>query len=369
MKFFKVIGILCLITFVTPLFAEETLLTPQETILGPSLAEDTILTEETLLAEEAATLPEVILSEETILIEETIAEEETQPDYEREFLVSADDFYDDDFDFGDDFFFEASTLVVEAHSFLGNRSFDELFPNLTRSQRAAVMSSTGLRYAFERVGEPQLLPDKNAGIDLISKVMAKNPSHIIEALVLVPYNERELDMLDVYNALGQIQNIKNHSVSLNGREVNIFVETTRLESARNRRVIDDPSPATYLPYAETMFLRFRDAYFGNLFIRGDVSVSMYGITYDMTNFTDVRYALIPLMKAERFAAIIYLEPVTEGIIVYTMSGFYIPGLIANSANLTLNINRRITVLLNWIKDGLKQQDSLAQQDSSLRIAN
>jgi hypothetical protein len=223
-----------------------------------------------------------------------------------------------------------------------------------------IASDTGLKHFFEKGGFPMLVPNPDSGIDLLSSVMTKDPSHIIEAMVLVPYsNGRELDMLDAYNALGRIENLKDYSFTINDTEYNIFEETTRLVSARNRRSLSDPPPADELPYAETMYLRFKDAYYGNLFIRGDVSVSLYGITYSMTNFTDVRYFLVPIIKAERISVVIYIEPVKEGVLVYIMSGIYLPGFIADRVNITPSINRRITTLTKWITDGLRIQESIA----------
>ena len=221
------------------------------------------------------------------------------------------------------------------------------------------MSDNGLRRFFAKNESPMLIPNPDFGIDLLSSVMKKNPSHLIEALVVVPYNERELDLLDVYNALGRIEKIKDHPASSRGNDLYIITESTRIESARNRRAISDPSPAVTLPFSETMYLRLKEINFGNLFIRADVSISMYGITYSMTNFADVRYFLVPIMRAERFTTIIYLEPVKEGILIYSMSGFYLPGFISDRVNLTPNINRRIEIFIKWITEGLRKQESTA----------
>jgi len=291
---------------------------------------------ESLLDDESFSDKEPLLSEEPLSSEEP--------------LISEDIFLDDD-----SFVFEARDLIFEVPTF-EIRSFDEIFPNLSQFQKRRAMSNVGLRNSFEKDNPPMLLPDPNSRIDLLSIVMGKKPSHIIEALLVVPYKERELDILDIYNALGRIENIKDHSISVNGNDIYIFTESTRLESARNRRSISDPSPAVLLPFSDTIYLRIKDAFFGNLFLRGDISISLYGITYSMTNFTDVRYFLLPVMKAERFSAIIYLEPIKEGILVYSMSGFYIPGFIADRVNLTPNINGRIAVFISWITDGLRSQE-------------
>jgi len=253
------------------------------------------------------------------------------------------------------FFFEAPPLIFEVPIF-EIRSFDTIFPGFSRIQRLRAMSKEGLRRSFVKDESAILVPNPDLGIDLLGSVMKKNPSHLIEALAVVPYMGKEFDLLDIYNALGRIEKIKDYPVSLNNNDYYIFTESTRIESARNRKAIPDPLPAVTLPFSQTMYLRLKEISFGNLFIRADISISVYGITYSMTNFTDVRYFLVPMMKAERFNTMIYLEPVKEGILIYSITGFYLPGFIADRVNLTPSINRRITIFTNWITDGLREQE-------------
>jgi len=266
--------------------------------------------------------------------------------------LGADDLPDED----DSAVFEAPPLVFEVPGFQA-RSFDDIFPGLSRLQRMIVTDGRGLRSFFDKDGFPTLLPDPGSGINLLDGVMAKKPSHIIEALLLIPYNGRELDFLDIYNALGKIKNIQDHTLPVRGNDIKIFTDTTRLESARKRKPVPDPPPADTLPSSETMYLRFTDLYMGDLYLRGDITVGLYGITYDLTNFRDVTYSVFRIMKAESFSAVIYLEPVKEGILVYSMSGIYIPGFIARRVNLTPNMNGRITVLVDWITEGLREEEN------------
>jgi hypothetical protein len=275
-------------------------------------------------------------------------------------------YIDDDFD-DDAFFFEAAGLVFEVSPIIEIRSYDEIFPGLSRNQKLRVRGETGLRYAFEKDGAPMLTPDLNSGLDLMSIVMKKKPSHIIEALVVMPYINRELDLLDVYNALGRIKNIKDQKLTINNKEYSIFTDTTRLASAKDRKPIADPEPAEVLPYKETIYIRFLDPYIGDLYLRGDISVGMYGITYSMTNFRDVSYYIFRVMKSDRFSAIIYVEPVKEGILIYSVSGLYLPNFIAKKINLTPNMNRRITVLLNWVMEGLALQEDRRQDKHFYRL--
>ena len=307
---------ICAFAFTFPLAAESPggaeSAVGEESFAGEILpvGEELILIYEGLLSDE-----EYLLSEDFFTGETPVKDDEVIEKTGESFFIDEEPFFIDE----EEFFFEGPTIIIEASPVYENRSFDDIFPNLSQSQRIIAFGKEGLKHSFEKDSSPMLIPQPDSGIDLLGSVMEKNPSHIIETLVVVPYSDRELDMLDVYNALGKIENIQDHTLLLNGNDVKIFSETTRIDNARNRNPIPDPPPADMLPFSETMYLRFRDAYMGNLFLRGDLSVSLYGVTYTMTNFTDIRYFIVPIMRAERFTAIIYLEPVKEGVLVYSMS--------------------------------------------------
>ncbi|MCL2175680.1 MAG: hypothetical protein FWB73_06525 [Treponema sp.] len=258
-------------------------------------------------------------------------------------------------------FFESRGVIVEASQFFELRTFDEIFPALQQSQRIVAMGRNGLRQSFEPDGSPLYAPDPSSGINLYNNVIDRSPSHMIEALIVIPYNEKELDLLDVYNALGRIDYLKDQTIRMrNGDDVNVFKETTRLNNAQNRRAIPDPPPANTLPHAETMFLRFTDAYIGSLFFRADLTMSLYGMTYNLTNFRDISFAIFRIMKAERLSINLYIEPIKEGILIYSLSGLFLPGFIVNRMNLTPNINNRISVLIRWITEGLRRQEIIAR---------
>jgi hypothetical protein len=338
---------LFILLFIPPLCAEEPLTDDEELPLG---GEEATLSGEISFGEEFIQGENLIRNENFIHGEETIvSDDEPLPNDE---LAFDDDFFFDD----DSFVFDAPTLVFEVPIF-ETRSFDEVFPGLPQIQKSRIIGSTGIRHSFEKNDFPMMTPATDSGIDLFSRVMLKKPSHIIEAIVVVPYNKRELDMLDIYNALRNIKDIQDHTITLRGNAYKVFKDTTRIESAQNRRPVSDPPPADMLPFSETMYLRFVDQSMGDLYLRGDISISLFGITYSLTNFRDISYSIFRIMRAESFTAIIYLEPVKEGILVYSMSGIYIPGFVANRINLTPSMNYRITVLINWITDGLRREEN------------
>jgi len=306
----------------------------------------------------------ILNSAETSINEELLPGEEPliDKDVNNSLSIDEDDFYDDSF------VFEAPTLVIEVPVF-ETRSFDDIFPNFSQSQKRAVMSNIGLRFAFEKKDPPTLVPAQDSGIDLYSKVMLKKPSHIVEALVVVPYNKRELDMLDIYNAMRNIKDIQKYTVPYRGSEYKVFMDTTRLESAQNRKPISDPSPSNVLPLSETLYLCFVDRTIGDLYLRGDISMSLFGITYSLTNFRDVSYSIFKVMKAEKFIAIIYIEPIKEGVLIYSMAGIYLPNFVANRIDLPSNINYRINVLINWITDGLRREENTSKTQHFYQMQN
>jgi len=256
------------------------------------------------------------------------------------------------------FSFEAPEIIYEVDPVIVEiRSYTDIFPGLTRNQMRIATGSNGLRNSFLSGASALYKPASGSGIESISSfVMQKSPSHIVEALIVVPYRKKELEMLDIYNALGLIRRIQEQELP-NTNGYRIFKDTTRVESDRNRRPVPDPAPVDTLPYTETMYLRFTDRTIGEIFIRGEITMSLYGITYSMTNFRDINFSIFTVMGKERFSTIIYLEPVKEGVLIYSMAGIFLPDFIASRLNLPLNINNRITVFTNWIIEGLRRQET------------
>ena len=237
----------------------------------------------------------------------------------------------------------------------GLRSFYGLFPLLTESERQMAFSEEGLKNTFTKNERQLIIPASNSGIDLLGTVMEKTPTVLIEALFMIPHSEREFTRLDAYNALGRIEKISSYTVfsPSRGGYIALFEESIRLENGNRNRPIPDPPPATILPSSETVYICLRDAFFGNTYFRGNFSAGIHGITYSLTNNTAIRFLVFPVMGAEKFPAILYVEPLAEGMLVYGIAGIDIPEFIASRINLAFQIDRRVTLLINWLRDGLK----------------
>jgi len=235
------------------------------------------------------------------------------------------------------------------------RTLNEIFPSLTREQRTRVFSAAGLKNTFTRRETPLITPAPNSGIDLLNAAWEKIPTQLIEALIVVPYSGRALTKLDAYNVIGRIENISNYTVHSpsRGGHIPLFEISTRLDNGNRNRPIPDPPPATVLPSSETIYLLLKDTFFGNTYFRGTFSESRHGITYNLTNNTAVWFLVFPVMRAERFVTVLYLEPLREGMLIYGVAGIDIPEFLVTRINLASQIDVRLTIFINWLRDGIR----------------
>lgn len=237
------------------------------------------------------------------------------------------------------------------------RSFDHLFPGFTIAQKQMAFTAFGFKNSFKKNEAPQIVPASYSGINILRTVMEKKPTQLVEAIIVVPYSGRELDKLDAFNAIGRIERISDYLVyspSRGGKMIPLFEESTRLDDPKRKRPIPDPPPANRLPYSHSMHLCLKDTFFGNTYFRGDFTDSPFGLSYFLTNFTTVWFLVFPVMRAEKFAAVLYIEPLAEGMLIYCMAGIDIPEFLLDRINLAYQIDRRLSIFISWLSDGLKE---------------
>jgi len=235
------------------------------------------------------------------------------------------------------------------------RSFDDLFQNLSDEQRIEVFSPEGIIRSVRANQQLDFLPAATSGIDLASLVFGSNPSFISESLLIIPHQDRILDRLDAYNSLGNIRDLRGrlyHSYTRDAM-VPLFEEATRVESGRRSNTLPDPPPARELPLSETVHMRLRDANFGNSYYRGDMTASTYGIIYTLTNTRNLTFMFVPVIREGNFIAVLYMEPLVEGMLVYSMAGANASEFISNRIHIPSAISKRLAVFIEWISDGLK----------------
>ena len=234
------------------------------------------------------------------------------------------------------------------------RSFDELFPGIEENRKREVFGPEGLIRSIKANEPLEFVPGAASGIDLRASVMKTNPSYLAESLLVIPYQGKILDRLAAYNALGRVRDLKGRLYRSHTRnaEVPLFEDATRLESDKRNNPIPDPPPAREIPSSETVFIRLKDVNFGNCFYRGDISTSPHGVTYKLYNYRNISYLIFSVMKEEKFTATLYMEPLSEGMLIYSMAGAETSDFIASRIDIPSAISKRLAVFIGWISDGL-----------------
>jgi hypothetical protein len=236
------------------------------------------------------------------------------------------------------------------------RSFKDLFPGYDERQKSQVFSPDGIMLTSEKSDTLTLLPIALSGLGFKEQIGRTNPSFLVESLVVIPFDQGPPDLLGVYNSIGKVRGLKGRIYSSFTRksEVALFEDATRLESDRRLNPIPDPDPVRTLPSEETIFMRLKDANFGNSFYRAEISFTSHGFLYSLSNFKKLSYLFITVINEDKFFSRFYMEPLAEGVLIYSVSGAEVSDFVAKRVDMPSAIAKRLRVITGWVIDGLTQ---------------
>jgi hypothetical protein len=247
-------------------------------------------------------------------------------------------------------------MILTAHSFGATRSFSDIFPYLAETKKNQVFSSTGYSEFNLASAGLQLLPPSKSGHSISAPVLSRRPSFFVENLLVLPYSSRYSGLITVYNALGKVQTLggRIHRNDVPGKDNPIFKETTRIEAPRKNNPIPDPPPATRIPLTETMYMRLKDTNFGNSYYKAELTTTQDELFYTLSNFKTIYMAIFPIIKEDKFVAQLYIEPLSDGILIYSVVGAEVSDIFMSKANTISNIiEKRIDVIVDWLIDGIR----------------
>ena len=251
-------------------------------------------------------------------------------------------------------FFILSFLILFPLS--AQRSFNEIFPDISSSTREAAFSKKGFYWYGEKTPLTALVGSDRSAIDpqIIDAVFVKQPKYLVESISVVRGRANEYSLLDVYNALGRIRGLKGRLYHSFTRDENIplFEDVTRLESAKKNNPIADPPFASKIPPSETIYVRLKDVNFGNTYYRGDMTLVRHGLRYSLCNNRNVTYYFVPVIKEEKFIAQLYFEPIAEGILIYALAGVDVSDFVSSRLDMASAINKRLAVIIGWVTEGI-----------------
>jgi hypothetical protein len=244
--------------------------------------------------------------------------------------------------------------------FAETRSFESIFPGLAPEIRTAVFSQEGYFKSSNRAAGLGILNDSPgaAAFALDSRirdsVLGKGPGFLIEAMRVIPGPPDSVDILAVYNVLGNIRDLKGRLYTSATRQkiIPLFEDASRVESASRTRNIPDPAPASEVPRSETVYIRLKDVNFGNSFYRGDITLDQYGLRYCLSNNKNISYLFVPVIKEEKFTAQLYFEPIQEGVLIYSIAGADVSDFVASRIDMPSAISKRLAVIIGWVADGI-----------------
>jgi hypothetical protein len=255
------------------------------------------------------------------------------------------------------FFLVIIFLICAGVLFAQLRSFNDIFPNVSEEIRNAAFGNSGyLRSSQKTTGFVLIGSGLTYSIDpqIINIVLNRNPLYLVESIMVLPGKSGNINLLDVYNALGNISGLKGrlyNSYSKN-REVPLFEDATRIISEKQTTAIPAPPPAKILPRTETVFIKLKDTNCGNTFYRAQMVVMQNGLRYTLSNFKNISYLFVPVIREEKFIAQLYIEPIEEGVLIYSIAGTDISDFIASKINVDSAISKRLAVITSWAADGI-----------------
>jgi hypothetical protein len=234
-----------------------------------------------------------------------------------------------------------------------NRSLDAIFPGISPEIRLQIFSGTGFIKPSVRGVNFSFLPSE-LNPRITGRVQSRQLSCLIESVFVVPVGEEKNNLLTVYNALGKVSELKRYRYHSESRNMNIplFDDATRIVSPKNSRPVADPKPAAVVPEQEAVFLKLRDTNFGNSYYRGDVLLNDFGLLYSMSNYKNITYLFIPVIRENNFFAQLYFEPLKEGILVYGIAGADVSNFISSNIDIPSAIAKRLQVIISWVVDGI-----------------
>jgi hypothetical protein len=222
---------------------------------------------------------------------------------------------------------------------------------------AAILESAregGYSHSMKDSGPGSLTVRPIDEINISRYVLQSSPPYIIESL-LVLKNDRAVTKLDVYNALCRINTLKGREYfsSTRGRKAVLFEDASRVVSASNLKKEKDPVYVSSMPPEETMFVMVKDANFGNCYYRAEIRSYGKGIRYSLTNFKSINY-IIPVIKQEKLLIQLYIEPLSEGVLIYGLTGVDAADFAEKRVDIPSTITKRLEVIYGWIWDNIKK---------------
>lgn len=246
-----------------------------------------------------------------------------------------------------------SLLCTALPVFSQNRSFSDLYPGMDAESRARVFSENGFNESRDdRLNVLLYSPASVNDLDLLKALRDRDSSFVVESIQLIPYEESVPGLASVYYALGQVRRLAGLTYRSSSKgEVPLFEEASRTDGPRSSKKLEDPVAPGPVPNYEIMYLRLKDSNFGNSNYQAVIQGGSSGLLYTLSNTKSLSYGFIPVIGDDKFVAVLYAEPLEEGLLVYAYTAAEVSGFVANRVNIPSAIRKRLEVIVEWLSSG------------------
>ena len=235
------------------------------------------------------------------------------------------------------------------------RTFDSFYPDCDIAAKERIFLPGGIIETYKQSVSLTLYPPLLRDISFIDPLLARNPAFLVESLMVIPSGASQADLTVIYNSLQRVRNLKGrlYESFTRGKEVPLFEDAVQLANERRLDIIPDPPSVSVAPLSSTLYMRLKDVNFGNTYYRAHIQLDSNSLTYSLTNFRNITYMLIPVIRENRFYAQLYFEPIQEGILIYCIAGADVSNFIASQIDMPSAIRKRLEVIISWVVDGIQ----------------
>ncbi|MDR1256983.1 MAG: hypothetical protein LBJ86_04495 [Spirochaetaceae bacterium] len=246
-------------------------------------------------------------------------------------------------------------LFLTAFVSAQGRTLESLFPGTDAAVLQAARQG-GYSHSIRTADGAAFNVNPTGEIGAAFTVKQTSPLYIIENL-LVLKNDNPVTKLDIYNALRRISTLKGRQYfsSTRNRATVLFEDASVIAGEKNLKKQNDPPSAASMPRSETIFVTVDDANFGNCYYRAKINTDGAGIGYSLSNFRNISYLLIPVIKPDGLLIELYIEPLAEGVLIYGLTGVNVASFADRSADIPSSITKRLDVINEWIGDNINKR--------------
>jgi hypothetical protein len=230
------------------------------------------------------------------------------------------------------------------------RPLSALYPALDPA--IIVGAARPLGYSAVVEGTPRLLPAGEAGAAVLRALEGRKSSFLVETLVIAK-GVGAGSKLELYDSMTRYRGLSGvtYRSKSQGEGTVLFSEVARISDPRKPQPLPDEA-ASSLPERAQHFIRLKDANFGTCYYEVLLDTRGPGIALAMSNARPLSYLFVPVVGEGGLFCVFYVEPVSEGLLIYGISGGTVSGLAAKQVNLPSAVRKRAAAIAGWLASGL-----------------